>query len=120
MTDGAIKQIIHDVLDASLEADPKRIAGEVTTRLTQSDIDDLAVTYLAELVRLEITRKRATPSPKAAGPSRWRQALGERVFVGSWKWLRDCDIEDLAVLADSYRREAAALTAKAQDAQRLR
>lgn len=136
-----LRALIHEVCDTSTITDPTTLAKEVARRIGRNQQREALEQALPVLVLNVISRSRGgatdTPGgqgaddlqlPTAAGgqSSRkvrgiretWRRMLRDRVSVGpdrgDWKFLADCDADDLAY-AEQIRRDHAAANVAAAD-----
>lgn len=115
MTDNefSLRHLVRDVLAESSEADPGAIAALVLARITKPNTRDALDQALRLFVRQVIseTRIKSAPNPApspinrsvkvAAIRDHWQRRLRDRVHVGatSWKFLADCNYEDLCAAA---------------------
>jgi hypothetical protein len=132
-----LRSLIREVLDESVLADPGGVAKEVSKRVPDDHLRDAFEEMLRTYVTNTITGGRTlfpkpvngafheVPVPQVGGKSRavgrskkvegireaWREVLRQRINIGpapeDWKFLGDCDTEDLA-FAETARRELAA------------
>jgi hypothetical protein len=112
------REAILRELAHSKEADPHVIARRLLPRLTADQREELLIQGLEELTKLEIiaTRQAIRASEvRPRGLSRWRVAMPERVWVGEWKLLENCKLDDLRWLADDYRARSEQMAAKERE-----
>ncbi len=132
-----LRAIVREVLDSSALTDPGALAKEVSERVHDEHLREAFEEMIRTYVTNTITGGRKlfprqaggslheTPTPMGGGKSRpvgrsskvagireaWREALRQRVSIGpapeDWKFLADCDDDDLA-FAETVRREVAA------------
>jgi hypothetical protein len=130
-TDGFdLRALIREVCDNSTMADPATLAKEVSRRIGRNQQREALDQALPLVVQHVVSRQRAGFVPERrtsdiATPSRsrkvaairetWRRMLRDRIAIGpaasDWKFLGDCNADDLgyaaAIREDHARRNAA-------------
>lgn len=119
MTDFNLRHLVQEVLNSSTMADPGQVADEVMRRVPRGMVRVALSQTLRLFVRQIISETRISHSgdlsPTAPSTSRkvaairdgWQRRLRDRVHCnGQWKFLADCNYEDLLAAA-SERRELA-------------
>lgn len=138
-----LKALIREVADESQHADPGAIAEEVAKRVPNKHLRSAFREMLRPFVRQLVATGRTFPAPmtretastgssdtkprpanrswKRTGIYRWASVLRERVHVGAsdWKFLGDCDRDDLGFIASERRTLAEANLLKAEQYEKL-
>lgn len=125
-----LRSLVREVCDNSTMADPSTLAKEVGRRIGRNHQREALEQMLPMFVQHVVSRSRGgfVPEQRSAEPSNisrsrkvaairetWRRMLRDRIAVGpsvsDWKFLADCDADDLAYAAsireDHARRNAA-------------
>ncbi len=126
-----LRALIREVCDNSTMADPATLAKEVSRRIGRNQQREALDQALPLVVQHVVSRQRGGFVPEQRGgggnaaPSRsrkvaairetWRRMLRDRIAIGpavsDWKFLGDCNADDLAYAAaireDHARRNAA-------------
>jgi hypothetical protein len=141
----SLRSLVRDVMDTSALADPGALAKEVLRRVPDEHLREAFEEMLRTYVQNTITgRRNLIPSAalqeslpqggrsrpvgrsgKVAGiREAWRAVLKERINIGpasdDWKFLADCNSEDLAFAETARRDLAARNVANADQLQGLR
>jgi hypothetical protein len=116
----SLRAVVTEILDDTELSDPRDIATEVLTRLTDAERDEILRAALVTEVRVTLHEHRkapigdrpaATPRPSAkvrAIRDAWAQLLNGRYSVGGeWKRLAEFTPEDARAVAAERRRMAA-------------
>ena len=140
-----LRALIREVCETSTMADPTSIAREVEKRIDAGELGEALAQALPAVVHNVVSRMRGpipsdspgghgsrdAHSPTAAGRSSkvagirdaWARMLRNRVSVGpapdAWKFLANCNADDLAYAAQLRRSHAAANTIAAERFERL-
>lgn len=118
-----VLELICRELARSKEDDPSVVARRVLPKLSAKQREELLVEGVEQLAHQAVIQsrqeKRAGTAPAKSGPSRWKVAMPERVYVGEWKLLEKCSVDDLQWLAADYRMRAEQMSAKAQEFEQL-
>lgn len=143
-----LKALIREVAAESAHADPGALAEEVDKRVPDEHLREAFREMLRQFVRQMVVTSRTFPAPtvrdaaepaQASSPAparpanrswkrngiyKWASVLRERVHVGvgaaDWKFLGDCDREDLGFIAEERRALAEANIVKAEQYEKLR
>ena len=109
-----LRDFVKEILDASDDPDPAKVANEVLDRLPKRHYRDALEQSLSQYVRVigndaRRAGKPATPEPTQTGArswkvtairEQWRKTLETRVHVeDGWKFLRDMTADDLTYAA---------------------
>ncbi len=126
-----LRSVVVGVLADSPDPDPHSVAQDVLGRLGEDDLrpalGEMLPAYVRELIRVE---RNGAGRPASPGRSWKVEALQEygrilrlRVHVGDgpldWKFLGDCEADDLRAAAEERREIAARTVAMAERYERL-
>lgn len=118
-----VLELICRELARSKEDDPSVVARRVLPKLSAKQREELLVEGVEQLAHQAVLQsrqeKRSGNAPAKSGPSRWKVAMPERVYVGEWKLLEKCGAEDLLWLAADYRMRAEQMAVKATEFEQL-
>lgn len=116
-----ITELIQNELAKSNEPDPHKIARKLLNKINNDQIQELLWRGMTELVTEQIRFSRAESNygPVSegykVGPSRRSIAIQERVRAkDEWKMLVDCNVNDLEVITEGYRKRTQQMAEKTQ------
>lgn len=116
-----ITELICKELSKSNEADPHKIAQKIINKINNKQIQEVLQRGMIELVAEQIRFARSnsilneTSNNYKVGPSRRSIVIQERVRTkDEWKFLIDCNVNDLESIANSYRNRARQMQEKTQ------
>lgn len=116
------RELIARELARSGEANPTVVARRLLPKLKPAEREEVLLDGLVQLTHQAVIQSRQikrSGTRATAGPSRWKIAMPERVYVGEWKLLENCGLDDLRYLAADYRMRAEQMEAKALEYERL-
>lgn len=129
-----LRSVVAAVLAESPDPDPHTVAEAVLARLAETDLRgalaEMLPAYVRELIRVErntVTCGSSSPAPgrswKVEALQEYGRILRLRVHVGAgpldWKFLGDCEADDLRAAAEERREIAARTAAMAERYERL-
>jgi len=122
VTEFSLRARIREVMDGSATADPKAIADEVLARINTRDAMAALEQALPSYVRIFVGETRRHAVASTGGRRSWK-AEGARDYAAEflrrqedvvgdgtgWKFIAECDAEDMRAVAMKRRQQAADL-----------